>query len=607
MILAVPSLLSTINNNQFSDTAKPPKFAAMVSPISAEGGWGWQNSFVWIQSPITIDSSDSPSDQLWLPAQVSELSSINDKEEIWKVTVTLDSVDGMKDNETPHVICVETKGSYHQSTGELELESIHRRLGSHDSYFHYHDLAQLPYVNEPELLSTLQRHYALNRPFLFIGPILLSMNPFTRVGGSGDNDDDDDYDDLYSDHRLQQYIRYGELRKLTHLPPHLYKIAHTAYRHMFIDLFDHDKRENQTIVITGDSGAGKTECSKSIIHYYCLLSRDTQSWIRSTSISAPSTPTLAHGSKKGARPMSVRYENTIEELILLTDAITESFGNAQTLHNNNSSRFGKYIELYYSSEGKIEGVSIRTYLLESTRVTHHTTHDRNFHIFYQLYAGLSSADKKRFGFDSLESFYYLSPQSTIHKSTMTSAPTQGQSTKEQHTAEAAQNDLEKYHQLMHSFNQFNISPEAQQEVFKVIIGILHTGNLSFMMPTPTDDDNTSGCDISPTAECQFHLSKTCEFMGYTQEALREILCYQTITVQRVKVRTGLSIPFAVAMRDRLAMTLYYSLFKWIMAEINLALSEKTSTTALSWIGILDIFGFENIEKNSLEQLCESLF
>jgi myosin heavy subunit len=159
--------------------------------------------------------------------------------------------------------------------------------------------------------------------------------------------------------------------------------------------------------------------------------------------------------------------------------------------------------------------------------------------------------------------------------------------------------------LIDSFDQFNISPEAQQEIFKVLIGILHTGNITFVT-TSGDGEGDASCDISPTEDSQYHLSKTCELMGYTQEALREILCYQKTTVRGSQVRTGLSIPFAVAMRDRLARTLYYSLFKWIMTEINLALSEKSSATALSWIGILDIFGFENIEKNSLEQLCESL-
>jgi myosin V len=563
--------------SRHSHTATAPslKFSHLEAKMAAAGAEaaveGWRDSLVWIQE------TNNNENKLWSSGRITEISFLDD-DKIWNVTVALDPSDPEKAEKTEQIISIQTKGSYHESTRELELESIYHRLDdSKDPYLHYHDLAQLPYINEPEILSILHRRYTIQQPFVFIGPILLTVNPFINI-------------EFYDDHHLQQYIRYGELRNLTHLPSHLYKIAHTAYHHMFIDLFDQDKRENQTIVITGDSGAGKTECSKSLIHYYCLLSRYTQSWVRNATL----TTVVKTSNYQEQQSVSQDDETTIEGLILLTDAITESLGNAQTLQNNNSSRFGKYIELYYSIEGKIEGVSIRTYLLESTRVTHHSAHERNFHIFYQLYAGLSSDEKKKLGFDSLESFYYLNSQQSSNEPTITSVGT------------LVESDLEKYQQLINSFDQFNISREAQQEMFKVFIGILHTGNISFVMPN-TGDDETSvgGCDISSTELTQFHLLKTCELMGYTQEALREILCYQKTTVHGVEVKTGLSIPFAVAMRDRLARTLYYSLFKWIMTEINLVLSENTSATALSWIGILDIFGFENIEKNSLEQLCES--
>ena len=539
------------------------------------------NTAVWLDSSILaslINEGDVLSvGDLWLPGKVLALSLVNEEHQIWRVTLSLDSNESLKDSRIENgdieddshpkeekSFTLETKGVFTQRN-LLELEGIHHRHPSDDSHLEYDDLSHLPYVNEPEILSILQSRYFHEQPFIFIGPILLAMNPFQAI-------------ELYDDASIHKYISYGELRNLSNLPPHVYKIADVAYHHMLLDLFDPEKRENQTIVITGDSGSGKTECSKYLLHYFCLLSQDAQSW----------------NGTSGAH-----VENTIEELVRSTDAITESLGNAKTLQNDNSSRFGKYVELSYSPSGKIEGVSIRTYLLECTRVTHHPIHERNFHIFYELHAGLSETEKHSYGFESLDDFHYLSHESP---------PSDDKDWK--------QNDFKKFQELISSFNLFHISSETRQELFKVFIGILHIGNIEFVPKSGSGsggNDETEGCDISSLEQIQFHLQKVCELMGYSIDTLREILCSHKAMVKGKEIVTKNSISSALAMRDRLSKTLYYSLFKWIMSEINFVLSENTSTTegdhnqsSLSWIGILDIFGFENIENNSLEQLCQAL-
>lgn len=551
----------------------------------------WLQTPVWVSSSVlkaTTTSQESlaevtRSQAVWLPGIIVDLHLIHETTStpLWRVTLSFPEDKNSRDAKGEHVVIIETKGCLIQPKNQLELEGIHHRNPANASHFlDYNDLSRLPFLNEPEILSLLQSRYSHEQPFIFIGPILLAMNPFHHIS-------------LYDDATIHKYISYGELRNQSTLPPHVYKIADTAYRHMLLDLFDPMKRENQTIVITGDSGAGKTECSKSLLHYLCLLSQEAPSW--SGDLPSPSLSNTA------------AVENTIEKLVRSTDAITESLGNAKTLQNDNSSRFGKYIELSYSPAGKIRGVSLRTYLLECTRVTHQRLHERNFHIFYQLHAGLPEAQKISLGFESIDHFHYLNQGFPLSISS---------STIERERKDYQQGkDLEKFHELISSFDLFHISSETRLELFKVFISILHIGNLEFIAKNDHNGMEEEGCDISSLHQTRFHLQKACELMGYTPETLQDTFCFTKTTVKGKEIRTKNSISSALEVRDRLSKTLYYSIFKWIMSEINFVLSENTSTEeddgqnqslVSSWIGILDIFGFENIEQNSFEQLCMSL-
>jgi myosin V len=551
---------------------------------------GWLNASVWVSSSILNATSNQVP---WLPGTVLDLLVINEETQLWRITISLDSTNQNTENginsHAEQIVIIETKGSLNQPQNNLDFEGIYHRSDS-SHFLEYNDLSRLPYVNQPEILAILHSRYSHEQPFIFIGPILLAMNPFHDIS-------------LYDETTIHKYISYGELRNLSNLPPHIYKIADTAYRHMLLDLFDPLKRENQTIVITGDSGAGKTECSKSLLHYLCLLSQEAPSW--SGDLPSPSLSAAA------------AVENTIEKLVRSTDAITESLGNAKTLQNDNSSRFGKYIELSYSPAGRIQGVSLRTYLLECTRVTHHSLLERNFHIFYQLHAGLSETERTSLGFESIDHFHYLNQGSPLSASSTDAS------------SDWKQKDLENFHALISSFDLFHISPETRQELFKVFIGILHIGNIEFVpkrshgssggdrgQANGEGSGNEESCEISSLQQIQFHLHKACELMGYAPETLQETLCITRTTIKGKEILTNNSVVSALEVRDRLSKTLYYSLFKWILSEINFVLSEEgdregegedqTQSSISSWIGILDIFGFENIQQNSLEQLCKSV-
>ena len=443
------------------------------------------------------------------------------------------------------------------------------------------DLTHLSLINEPEVLYLLNQRFKRQLNYITIDSILLFINPFQKK-------------DTRENHQMTKlYINQGEIRNLKILPPHIFKTADIAYRRMFVDLFDSNRRENQSIIITGDSGAGKTECSKDLLYYFCQLSPKKSNQKKSSTIDSTTSNTTPVDSD----------QNNIEDLVLLSYPITESFGNAKTFQNDNSSRFGKYIELYYSSDGCIEGVNIRTYLLEATRVSHQSTNEQNFHIFYEIFSGLSDNDKKQWGFETLDIFHYLNYNNNndISPNHQNFQDTKSKNKNTNINSNSNSNDNNtRYQILLKSFESFKISSQIQSEIYKVLIGILHIGNIEF---TSINNDETNESQMSRDETTQYHLQKSCELMGYTKESLEEIFCYQSTNINGTQSKTHVPITVSIAMRDRLARTLYYSLFKWIVTEVNHILGQKISENIVSFIGILDIFGFENIDQNSFEQIC----
>jgi len=481
-------------------------------------GKGWIGLPVW----VFIDT-----DGIWEPGTVKAASPSSNDPSSWHITVVT------QEKNTINVTC--------KQLSNYEFDKVQRRVINNNTTCS--DLAAMDTQNEPEMLNCLSTRYANGDIYTSTGPILIVLNPFQKVA-------------LYTDEIIKLYIEHGEQHRMNILPPHVYKIGDSAYRKMFIDPYDPDKRQDQTVVITGDSGAGKTECTKQLLHYL-------------TAISTRVSMSLGMESVQGTE---------IEDLIIASNPISESFGNARTQHNANSSRFGRYIELLYSADGYLEGALLRTYLLEASRVTHQIQGDSNFHVFYELAAGLSTRDRTQLGFTAVDDFHYLntsrvSDQSSLH--------------------------LKNYTNLRAAMTTLNISLDTQEEVIKVLISILHLGNLSF-----EDNETTDGsvsCHIASDAEG--HAELACRMLGFTEDSLKDAILRTELTVRGTTIIKQYDSKNAVCMRDRLARTLYVSLFKWMMVEINAALSQQTSGYVASKIGVLDIFGFESYQKNSFEQLC----
>lgn len=275
----------------------------------------------------------------------------------------------------------------------------------------------------------------------------------------------------------------------------------------------------------------------------------------------------------------------IENQIIASNPITESFGNAKTSRNNNSSRFGKFIELGYNADGIIENGGIRTYLLENVRVNTHVEGERNFHIFYELAAHSPELLSEK-GIRSLCDFNYTNATNSSRNSITNPLEREV--------------DCENYNTLIAAMNTMGIDPVDQEMMEDLIISILHLGNLTFV----TSDTPGEDAAVFSTESLSTHVPHICELLGISQEHLLLAIGRRSLTVGTVTTVKKLSVVEVMNAKDTFAKTLYSALFSWILSCINESLNEtKTHSNIVSTIGVLDIFGFEFFEKNSLEQLC----
>ncbi|KAF2546272.1 hypothetical protein F2Q70_00022066 [Brassica cretica] len=353
------------------------------------------------------------------------------------------------------------------------------------------DLMQLSYLNEPSVLYNLEYRYNQDMIYTKAGPVLVAVNPFKEVP-------------LYGDSNIEAY------RKRSNQSPHVYAIADTAIREMIRD------EVNQSIIISGESGAGKTETAKIAMQYLASL-----------------------GGGSG-----------IENEILKTNPILEAFGNAKTLRNDNSSRFGKLIEIHFSETRKISGAKIQTFLLEKSRVVQCAEGERSYHIFYQLCAGASPALR---GVDDAERF------------------------------QAVQEALDIVH----------VSKDDQESVFAMLAAVLWLGNVSFSI---IDNENHA------EPESDESLSTVARLIGCNINDLKLALSKRNIKVRNETFVQKLTLSQAIDARDALAKSIYACLFDWLVEQINKSLAVGKRRTGRS-ISILDIYGFESFNKNSFEQFC----
>jgi len=311
--------------------------------------------------------------------------------------------------------------------------------------------------------------------------------------------------------------------------------------------------KNQTIVVSGESGAGKTVSAKYIMRYFATRESPDQPGTR----------------KKGSESMS-----ETEEQILATNPIMEAFGNAKTTRNDNSSRFGKYIEIMFDDKTNIIGAKIRTYLLERSRLVFQPLKERNYHVFYQLVAGATDAERKELNILPVEDYNYLN---------------QGSSP----TIEGV-DDKAEYDALKKSLSTIGITNDEQTQIFKILAALLHLGNVSI---TASRSDSV----LAPTDPS---LQTAAAILGVDANEFAKWTVKKQLVTRGEKITSNLTQAQATVVRDSVAKFIYSSLFDWLVENINHALAtSEVLARVVSFIGVLDIYGFEHFAKNSFEQFC----
>ncbi|GKV11613.1 hypothetical protein SLEP1_g22855 [Rubroshorea leprosula] len=376
------------------------------------------------------------------------------------------------------------------------------------------DLMQLSYLNEPSVLFNLQHRYNRDMIYTKAGPVLVAINPFKVVPLYGN-----DYIEAYKNKSIES--------------PHVYAITDTAIREMIRD------EVNQSIIISGESGAGKTETAKIAMQYLAAL-----------------------GGGSG-----IEYE------ILKTNPILEAFGNAKTLRNDNSSRFGKLIEIHFSESGKISGAKIQTFLLEKSRVVQCSEGERSYHIFYQLCAGASHVLREKLNLKSVDEYKYLKQSNCYSISGV--------------------DDAEQFRIVKEALDIVHVSKEDQESVFAMLAAVLWLGDVSFTMI-----DNENHVEVVEDES----LVTVAKLIGCSTGELNLALSRRKMRVGNDNIVQKLTHSQAIETRDALAKSIYACLFEWLVEQINKSLAVGKRRTGRS-ISILDIYGFESFHRNSFEQFC----
>ncbi|XP_056334608.1 unconventional myosin-IXb isoform X3 [Danio aesculapii] len=387
----------------------------------------------------------------------------------------------------------------------------------------YDDLCNLPELTEESILGTLRHRFHKQKIYTFASNILIAVNPFKFLP-------------IYN----PRYVKMYENHTLGKLEPHVFAIADAAFHAML------NKRVNQCIVISGESGSGKTQSTNFLIHCLTALSQ------------------------KG-------YTSGVERTILGAGPVLEAFGNAKTAYNNNSSRFGKFIQVNYLESGVVRGAVVEKYLLEKCRLVSRGKTERNYHVFYYLLIGASEEERDEFKLLQPEDYHYLKEEMPITED-------QAEMTHE----------FRRLHQAM---EMVGFLPPTKKQIFSVLSAILYLGNVTYK-----PKDVGEGLKVGP----DHVLSALSDLLKVKVELLVEALTTRKAMTANDKLILPYSLNEAITARDSMAKSLYSALFDWIVLRINHALLNKRdledSVPCLS-IGVLDIFGFEDFKTNSFEQFC----
>ncbi|XP_037738490.1 unconventional myosin-Ie [Chelonia mydas] len=382
------------------------------------------------------------------------------------------------------------------------------------------DMVLLAKISEDAIVENLKKRFLDDYIFTYIGPVLISVNPFKQLP-------------YFTDREIDMYQGAAQYEN----PPHIYALADNMYRNMLID------GENQCVIISGESGAGKTVAAKYIMSYISKVSGGG--------------PKVQH----------------VKDIILKSNPLLEAFGNAKTVRNNNSSRFGKYFEIQFSRGGEPDGGKISNFLLEKSRVVSQNPGERSFHVYYQLLEGASPEQRENLGITNPDYYYYLNQSASYKVDDV--------------------NDRQEFHETLTAMEVVGLSGEEQALVLQIVAGILHLGNISFR-----EEGNYAA------VESEDFLAFPSYLLGIDQGRLKEKL-----TSRKMDSRWGgksevidvtLNVEQASFTRDALAKALYSRLFDYLVDAVNKAMQKDYEEYN---VGVLDIYGFEIFQKNGFEQFC----
>ncbi|XP_034150391.1 unconventional myosin-XV [Esox lucius] len=379
------------------------------------------------------------------------------------------------------------------------------------------DMTQMEELNETTVLMNLKKRYDQDLIYTYIGSILVSVNPYRLLN-------------IYGTDMVRQYEGHG----VGDNPPHLFAIANVSYTTLM------DDKHNQCIIISGESGSGKTEATKLVLRYLT----------------------------------AIHHKRNITQQIEILEAtpLLESFGNAKTVWNDNSSRFGKYVEIFLE-EGVISGAITSLYLLEKSRIVFQAQSERNYHIFYELLAGLEPRDKRSLYLQEAETYFYLNQGGDC--------------------LIEGKDDSADFRRVQSAMDILGFSPEEQNAIYRLLSSVLHLGNV-FFQPFQME-----GQEVASVVSAQ-EIRVVAELLQISPEGLQKAITHKVTDTVREKIYTPLTVESAVDARDAVAKILYSLLFHWLTEKINGRVYPRNEALSIS---ILDIYGFEDLLFNSFEQLC----
>ncbi|KAK5886385.1 hypothetical protein CesoFtcFv8_017423 [Champsocephalus esox] len=415
---------------------------------------------------------------------------------------------------------------------------------------HVEDNCTLMYLNEATLLNNVRVRYNKDHIYTYVANILIAVNPYY------------DIPKLYDPDAIKSY----KGKSLGTLPPHVFAIADKAYRDMKV------LKMSQSIIVSGESGAGKTENTKFVLRYL--------------------TTTYGTG-------------QDIDERIVEANPLLEAFGNAKTVRNNNSSRFGKFVEIHFNEKNVVVGGFVSHYLLEKSRICMQSNDERNYHIFYRLCAGASEDIKKKLHLDSPDSFRYLNRGCTRYFASKDADKQIMQNRKSpEHLKMGALkdpllDDQGDFNRMCGAMKKIGLDDTEKLDLFRVVAGVLHLGNIDF-----EETGSSSGGCVLKNQSGQT-LEYCADLLGLDQDDLRVSLTTRVmLTTAGGAKGTVIKVPLKVEQannaRDALAKAVYSRLFDHVVKRVNQCFPFKTSS---NFIGVLDIAGFEYFEHNSFEQFC----